>query len=95
LVYRVAEHRLRAQLAATGQTVPNQLSKPTDHPTMRWMLQCFEGISLVGLLAPAGPPQWQIAGLEPLHQQVVALLGPACQKRYEVDPSGCGMWAML
>ena len=29
LVYRLAEHRLRDQLAATGQTVPNQL-KQTD-----------------------------------------------------------------
>ena len=29
LVYRLAEHRLREQLAATGQTVPNQVSKPT------------------------------------------------------------------
>ena len=48
LVYRLAEHRLREQLAATGQTVPNQLSKPTDRPTMRWIFQCFEGISLVG-----------------------------------------------
>src|SRR5262249_50620286 len=30
LVYRLAEHRLREQLAATGQTVPNQLKQPTD-----------------------------------------------------------------
>jgi transposase len=44
LVYRLAEHRLRAQLAATGQTVLNQLKQPTDRPTMRWMFQCFEGI---------------------------------------------------
>lgn len=44
LVYRLAEHRLREQLAATGQTVPNQLKQPTDHPTLRWMFQCFEGI---------------------------------------------------
>ena len=47
LVYRLAEHRLRQQLAATGQTVPNQVSKPTDRPTMRWIFQCFEGISLL------------------------------------------------
>ena len=37
LVDRLAEHRLRTQLAATGQTVPNQMSKPTDQPTLRWM----------------------------------------------------------
>ena len=39
LVYRLAEYRLRAHLAATGQTVPNQLKQPTDRPTMRWMFQ--------------------------------------------------------
>src|SRR5262249_45533940 len=47
LVYRLAEHRLRAQLAATGQTVPNHRKQPTDRPTMRWIFHCFEGISLV------------------------------------------------
>jgi len=85
LVYRLAEHRLRAQLAATGQTVPSQLNKPTDRPTMRWMFQCFEGISLVGLTLPKGPPHQEIAGLEALHEQVVALLGAECQKLYKVD----------
>jgi transposase len=29
LVYRLAEHRLREQFVATGQTIPNQVSKPT------------------------------------------------------------------
>ena len=56
LVYRLAEHRLRERLAAAGQTVPNQVSKPTDRPTMRWIFQCFEGISLVGFQPPVGPP---------------------------------------
>jgi hypothetical protein len=84
LVYRLAEHRLRTQLAATGQTVPNQLKQPTDRPTMRWMFQCFEGISLVELQLPVGPPQRNIAGLEPLHELVIALLGPHCEKLYRV-----------
>jgi transposase len=42
LVYRLAEHRLREQLAARGQTLPNQVNKPTARPTMRWIFQCFE-----------------------------------------------------
>ncbi len=84
LVYRLAEHRLREQLAATGQTVLNQLKQPTDRPTMRWMFQCFEGISLVGFTLPNGPPHRDIAGLEPLHEQVVALLGAYCEKLYKV-----------
>jgi hypothetical protein len=84
LVYRLADHRLREQLRATDQTVPNQLKQPTDRPTMRWMFQCFEGISLVRLQPPVGPPHWEIAGLEPLHRLVLALLGAHCEKLYKV-----------
>ena len=57
LVYRLAEHRLRTQLTVTGQTVSNQLSKPTNRPTMRWVFQCFEGISLVVFQPAFGPPR--------------------------------------
>jgi transposase len=85
LVYRLAEHRLREQLAATGQTVPTQLKQPTERPTMRWMFQCFEGISLVRVLPLHGPPQQEITGVEPLHEQVIRLLGPYCVKFYELS----------
>ena len=85
LVYRLAEHRLREQLAATGQTVPNQLKQPTDRPTMRWIFQCFEGISLVRFQPPVGPPYREIAGLVPLHAQVIRLLGTPCAKLYKVS----------
>src|SRR6266704_4148100 len=40
LVYRLAEHRLRARLAQTQQTIPDQVHKPTARPTMRWVFQC-------------------------------------------------------
>jgi len=89
LVYRLGEYRVREQLAATGQTVPNQLKQPTDRPTMRWLFQWFEGVSLVVFQPPHGPPQRDLAGLEPLHEplheQVAALLGPQCEKLYKVE----------
>ena len=43
LVYRLAEHRLRAQLAATGQTVPSQLSKPDGSADDAVDLPVFRG----------------------------------------------------
>ncbi len=85
LVYRLAEHRLRKRLATTGQTVPSQLKQPTDRPTLRWMFQCFEGISLVRSLPPHGSPQHEITGMEPLHEQVIRLLGPHCEALYELS----------
>jgi transposase len=85
LVYRLAEHRLREQLAATSQTVPNQLKQPTNRPTMRWIFQCFEGVSLVTFQSPQGPPHQELANLEHLHQQIATLLGPQCEKLYKVE----------
>jgi transposase len=85
LVFRLAEHRVREQLAATGQTIPSQPKQLTDHPTLRWIFQCFEGVSLVVFQPPHGPPQCDLVGLEPLHEQVTALLRPYCEKLYKVD----------
>ena len=83
LVYRLAEHRLREQLAATGQTIPNQVKKPTDRPTMRWVFQCFEGIDLLHIRHGPDPTVAVVLRLEPLHQQILALLGPTYEHFYE------------
>ena len=72
-------------LAATVQTVPNQVSKPIDRPTMRWIFPCFEGISLLTFPQPAGPPQLAITELEPLHAQVLALLDPSYEKLHQLE----------
>jgi transposase len=82
LVYRLAEHRLREQLAATGQTIPDQLKRPIRRPTMRWIFQCFEGIDLLHLRQGLGRTTTLVLRLEPLHQQVLALLGPTYARFY-------------
>jgi transposase len=84
LVYRLAEWRLRQQLVASDQTVPNQLKQPTNRPTMRWMFECFEGINLLTLPSPGGL-QTLVHGLEPLHELVLRLLGTAVSKMYETS----------
>jgi len=83
LVYRLAEHRLRAQLAATGQTVPSQVQKPTDRPTMRWVFQCFEGVDLLHIRHGPDPAVALVLRLQPFHHQVLALLGPSYEEFYK------------
>jgi transposase len=84
LVYRLAEQRLRQRLGETGATVPDQLKKPTKRPTMRWVFQCFEGISIVlvqqGELIEAA----QVTGLTDVHLLILRLLGPPYEKYYEL-----------
>jgi hypothetical protein len=83
LVYRLAEHRLREQLAATSQTIPSQVNQPTDRPTMRWVFQCFEGIDLLHIRHGPDPAMTVVLRLQPLHQQVLALLGPSYEQFYK------------
>ena len=85
LVYRLAEHLLRRQLASTSQTVPNQINKPTDRPTMRWIFQCFEGIDLLHIRVGLRE-HLQVLGLQPLHQKILRLLGPAYSQFYFFSP---------
>jgi hypothetical protein len=85
LVYRLGAHRLREPLAATAQTGPNAMSKPTVRPKQRWKFSLFAGVSLVTFPQPSGPPQQELAGLEPLDEQMLALLGPASKKRYKPE----------
>jgi transposase len=82
LVYRLAEHGLRDQLASTGQTVPNQVKKPTDRPTMRWIFQCFEGVDLLHIRHGPDPAMAGVLRLEPFHRQVLTLLGPSYEQFY-------------
>jgi transposase len=85
LVYRLAEHLLRRRLLATERTVPNQVNKPTNRPTMRWIFQCFEGIDLLHIRIGSGF-QTRVLGLQALHQQVLRLLGPAYSQFYFFSP---------
>jgi transposase len=84
LIYKLAEIRVRQRLAATGQTVPDQVRKPTARPTMRWLFQCFEGIDLHHTLLPDGTRWSEVLRLTTLHRLVLRLLGPAYEKCYLV-----------
>jgi len=83
LVYRLAEHRLRERLAATGQAIPDQVKKPTNRPTMRWVFQCFEGIESLHIRHGPAQATSLILRLTPLHQQILALRGPGYEQFYE------------
>jgi len=37
LVYNLAQRQLRLALALAQDTIPNQLGKPTNSPTLRWV----------------------------------------------------------
>ena len=47
LLYNIAQYNLREKLRKTNDTLPNQIKKKVQNPTMRWIFQIMEGISVV------------------------------------------------
>ena len=86
LIYALAEHKLRSQLAETGQSVPNQVGKATQTPTMRWIFQVFEGIDLLVVRRGDEIVTRQVLNLQPIHLTILQLLGPSVQNCYLLPP---------
>ena len=47
LVYSIAQRRMRANMEKAKATIPNQINQATATPTLRWVVQCFDGINLL------------------------------------------------
>jgi len=47
LVYSAIEYKIRKELKAQNKTFPNQLGKPVQNPTARWIFENFNEIQIV------------------------------------------------
>jgi transposase len=77
LVYNLAQRQLRLALALAQDTIPNQLGKPTNSPTLRWVFQCFMAVHLVSFQGVT-----QVVNLSPPRLHILSFFSPACQRYY-------------
>ncbi len=73
LVYNVAQHHLRKKLIETHATIRNQLEKPTQKPTLRWVFQTTEGIHEVVMRINA-TVHCVMTGLTDLRKKIIGSL---------------------
>jgi transposase len=78
LVYAALEYRIRTTLAETEQTFPNQVGKPIQNPTVRWVFQDFRGIQLL-IIHNA---QQLLLNMRDHHINLLNLLGETYLKYY-------------
>ncbi|NJK29665.1 MAG: hypothetical protein HC851_00990 [Acaryochloris sp. RU_4_1] len=71
------QRQLRQTLEQAQETLPNQKGKPTQKPTLRWILQCFQAIHLVSLDGVK-----HLIELNDRQRLIVPFLSGACQKYY-------------
>lgn len=80
LIYNLAQHNLRQKLAKAKDTIPDQKGKPTARPTMRWVFQIFEGISVVYNVNSKN----LISNLTELRKKIIRFFGPKAMLIYGI-----------
>lgn len=84
LIYSFAEWKLRKELKKTGQTVPNQLNKPTQRPTMRWVFEIFMGV-IASVVMDGETIIKTVIHLSDPQTTILELLGSECKKYYVME----------
>jgi transposase len=82
LVYSIAEWFLRKRLMETGLTIPNQLKKPTQKPTLKWVFYLFRGVADVKVRV-MGAVHREMMYMTDVLKLIIRLLGPECEKYYD------------
>ncbi len=81
LIYSVAEWMIRTRLKERDEFVPNQVNKPTQNPTLKWIFMDFTGVIEVKLNMP-GEPERQLTNLNENARKIIAILGGKCENYY-------------
>ena len=79
LIYTLAQRQIRAALKESKLTIKNPLGKPTDHPTLRWIFQCFQSIHLVAIHQKKHISNWT-----PDRDFILNLLPDDCLRYYQL-----------
>ncbi len=84
MIYSIAEWLIRKRMRETGETVPNQLKKPTQKPTFKWIAFLFMGVAEVTVWIN-GETHLKIANLNDNLVRIIRLLGKDCEKYYGLE----------
>jgi transposase len=88
-VYNFAQYKIRERLNSTNETLPNQLNKQVKNPTLRWLFQIMEGISVVKIFdADSEHIQREaITNLNEIRIKIIRLCGKTACEIYRISPS--------
>lgn len=84
MIYNIGQYRLRSILVETNETLPNQLNKPVQNPTLRWVFQIMEGIGVIQFYEQGirDPVRQMITNLSDLRTKIIRLFGGNVQRIY-------------
>ena len=81
MIYSIAEWMIRKRLCESGETIPNQLKKPTQKPTFKWIAFLFMGVAEVTVWIN-GEMHQRIANINDNLAKIIRLFGQSCENYY-------------
>jgi transposase len=81
MIYSVAEWKLRKKLKETGETIPDQLKKQTQKPTLKWVFMLMREITEVKIEVDS-KVIIEIANMNEVKYKIIRLMGKNCEKYY-------------
>jgi transposase len=84
VVYAIAERRMKNFLKENDETIPNQIHKPVQNPTLRWVFQLLDGISRVVVkINDQIHKSWK--GLTEIRLKILCFFGTAVKDIYQIS----------
>ena len=89
IVYNVGEFRLREALRDRDETLPNQVGKSIQNPTLRWIFKKLRDIAVVKILDDPDRKKYRIviSNIDDLTERIVRYFGPHAIKIYDLKPN--------
>lgn len=92
LVYNFTQHKLRLSMQEKNETLPNQLGKEVQNPTLKWMFQLMEGVGVVKMFDESKACiRSIITNLNTVRKRIIKLLGERTCRIYGINLEIAGM----
>ncbi|MFN7095330.1 MAG: hypothetical protein ACK4M7_08205, partial [Burkholderiales bacterium] len=85
MVYNFAQYHLRHCLKGNDDVLPNQLGKPVQNPTLKWIAELMHVIAVVNLQFN-GQTQRIVTNVSQVHRKIIAYFGQAALGIYGLPP---------
>jgi transposase len=86
MVYSCAQHFLRQALVENKDTIPNQLGKLTEKPTMKWIFRLFHGIHVLKLQLN-DQVQEMVLNVTEVLRKIILYFGDFACRIYDIQPN--------
>ena len=84
MVYNITQYKLRQKLKEDNETLPNQLNKQIQNPTVRWIFQIMEGVGIIQFYKNKmhDPVRRVVTNISELRKKIINLFGETACRMY-------------